>query len=114
MELCGHALPAGRSVGAYVLWAHSAEAVFPEPERFLPERFLGRTYSPFEFLPFGGGNRRCIGAAFALYEMKWVLATLLGRFHFELQDQAPIRVVQRDVLLPGAPIRMIVRPATIA
>ena len=55
----------------------------PEPERFLPDRFLGRTYTPFEYLPFGGGTRRCIGAAFATYELKIALATIMH--HHELR-----------------------------
>lgn len=55
------------------------EDLYPEPLSFRPKRFLGRTFSPFEFAPFGGSVRRCIGAAFALYEMKIVLATVLSR-----------------------------------
>ncbi|WP_437973103.1 cytochrome P450 [Sorangium sp. So ce295] len=74
---------------------------------FRPERFLERTYSPFEFLPFGGGNRRCIGAAFALYEMKLILGTLLRRYSFELVSKKPVRVGLQG--MPGAPVRVIVR-----
>ncbi len=110
LRLLGYDLPAGFSVHAFVLWAHTNPAVFPEPERFLPQRFLDRTYSPFEYLPFGGGHRRCIGAALALYEMKLVLSTLIQRYTFELTSNKPIRIVQRDSLTPGTPIRMVVRP----
>lgn len=109
MALAGYELPAGMTVGASILWAHTDPEIYPEPGRFRPERFLDRTFSPFEFLPFGGGNRRCIGAAFALYEMKIVLATLLRHFSFELATQRPVRVLQRDTLIPGAPIELVVR-----
>ncbi len=51
---------------------------WPDPERFFPDRFLDQKPSPYAFLPFGGGIRRCIGMAFALYEMRIVLATVLG------------------------------------
>jgi cytochrome P450 len=55
---------------------------WPEPRRFDPSRFLGpEAPSPYAYLPFGGGARRCIGLAFAHYEMRIVLATVLARFH---------------------------------
>jgi cytochrome P450 len=113
MSLLGYELPAGMSVGASVLWAHSNPEIYPEPDQFLPDRFLGRTFSPFEFLPFGGGNRRCIGAAFALFEMKIVLGTLLRHYFFELASQKPVRVLQRDTLIPSEPIQLIVRPGAL-
>jgi cytochrome P450 len=79
-ELGGYRLPEGVGVGACVSLAHCNETVYPEPHRFNPERFLGgASFSPYEYLPFGGGARRCIGAAFALYEMKIVLGTILLR-----------------------------------
>ncbi|MDI1435327.1 cytochrome P450 [Polyangium sorediatum] len=107
MRIAGYDLPAGAGVFAQIIWAHHDPAVFPESEVFRPERFLERTYSPFEFLPFGGGNRRCIGAAFALYEMKLVLGTLLRRYSFELVSKKPVRVGLQG--LPGSPVRVIVR-----
>ncbi|WP_437676859.1 cytochrome P450 [Sorangium sp. So ce131] len=107
MKIAGYDLPAGAGVFAQIIWAHHDPAVFPEPEVFRPERFLERTYSPFEFLPFGGGNRRCIGAAFALYEMKLVLGTLLRRHSFELVSRKPVRVGLQG--MPGSPVRVIVR-----
>jgi cytochrome P450 len=85
-QLGGHTLPAGVSVGVGICAIHHDPAVFPEPERFRPERFLERTFSPFEFLPFGGGHRRCMGAALSDYEMRIVLATIVSRW-----DLAPAR-----------------------
>ena len=58
---------------------HRRADLYPDPEVFRPERFLGRTYAGHEWFPFGGGNRTCLGMAFALYEMKVVLGTLLTR-----------------------------------
>jgi cytochrome P450 len=57
---------------------HRRADLYPEPEAFRPERFLQRRYAGHEWFPFGGGNRTCLGMAFALYEMKAVLATLFS------------------------------------
>jgi len=57
---------------------HRREDLYPEPERFRPERFLERKFGPHEWFPFGGGNRVCLGMPFALYEMKVLLATLFS------------------------------------
>ena len=76
-ELLGYTVPAGEGINASPLLLHMREDLYPEPERFRPERFLERKFSPFEYIPFGGGSRRCLGAAFALYEMKIVIGTLL-------------------------------------
>jgi cytochrome P450 len=71
--------------------------VWPEPDRFAPERFLGARPSPYAFLPFGGGVRRCIGAAFATYEMKIVLARVLTRVTLRAAPGAPVVAVRRTV-----------------
>lgn len=88
-ELMGHTLPAGMGVCAAIALAHFREEVYPEPMRFRPERFMERQFSPFEFLPFGGGARRCLGAAMAGYEMKLVLGTLLRRYRLRLDSLRP-------------------------
>lgn len=90
-------LPAGIGVAPNIYATHRRPDVWPEPERFRPERFLGARPSPYEFLPFGGGSRRCLGAAFALYEMKIVLASLLERADFALAPGYGVRVVRRNV-----------------
>ncbi|MBC8066794.1 MAG: cytochrome P450, partial [Deltaproteobacteria bacterium] len=71
-------VPAGIGVSAGILLVHRREELYPEPLRFRAERFLERRFSPFEYLPFGGGHRRCLGAAFASFEMKIVVATALA------------------------------------
>lgn len=109
LDIAGYSLPAGSGVIVSILLAHYNPEVFAEPTQFRPERFLERSYSPFEFLPFGGGNRRCIGAAFGLYEMKLVLGTLLQRFTFERTSMKPVRVRAFVGLEPQRPIRLAVR-----
>ncbi|XXF80190.1 cytochrome P450 [Myxococcaceae bacterium GXIMD 01537] len=107
-KLKGHELPVGMGVMASITQAHSNPAVFPEPERFRPERFLERKFSPFEYMPFGGGARRCVGAAFALYEMKVALGSLLAAHRFSLAHERPIRPVRRHVTFApedGVPLR---------
>lgn len=69
---------------------HQREDLYPEPKKFKPERFLTRQYTPNQFLPFGGGNRRCIGYVLALLEMKLVLATVLSNYELTLASDRPV------------------------
>jgi cytochrome P450 family 110 len=78
---------------------HHRQDLYPNPQAFRPERFLEKTFSSYEFIAFGGSDRRCIGMAFALFEMKQVLATLLTQFRFELVDSQSIKPVRRGVTL---------------
>lgn len=75
----GRRYPAGVVLCPCSYLVHRREDLYPEPERFRPERFLERRYGPHEWFPFGGGNRVCLGMPFALYEMKALLATLLSQ-----------------------------------
>ncbi|WP_245939847.1 cytochrome P450 [Stenomitos frigidus] len=70
--------------------AHRRAQTYPNPEQFRPERFLHQKFSPAEFLPFGGGARSCIGAAFSLYEMKLVLATVLTCYDLTASHQGTV------------------------
>ncbi|BAC91004.1 cytochrome P450 [Gloeobacter violaceus] len=90
---------AGTRLAAGIYLAHHRPETYPEPERFRPERFLERTFSPYEFVPFGGGSRRCIGMAFALYEMKLVIATVLLERDLRLVQPRLLRPVRRGVTL---------------
>jgi cytochrome P450 len=96
LTLQGFDLPPGIAVGISILLAHRRADLYPDPERFRPERFLERSYTPFEYLPFGGGARRCLGAAFALYEMKLVLAAILRKYELRPASHAPVRVAVRN------------------
>ena len=108
LTLKGHTLPAGVSVGINIVALHRRPELYPDPDRFSPERFLGRDYGPFEYLPFGGGSRRCLGAAFALYEMKLVLATVLRAHALELTDRRDVRSTLRNTTAsPAKKIKMI-------
>lgn len=97
MTIGGVDLPAGVGAAPNIFAAHRRADVWPEPERFRPERFLGTRPSPYEFFPFGGGMRRCLGMAFALHEMKVVLATLFARADFAIAPGYGVRVVRRNV-----------------
>lgn len=108
-ELKGHLLPAGVIVGAATSLVHYREDLYPEPERFRPERFLGKTFGPAEYFPFGGGARRCLGAAFAMYEIKIVIATLLRAVRVRAVDDRPVRPAMRAAGIgPGRGVKMVV------
>ncbi|MEH2070552.1 MAG: cytochrome P450 [Nostoc sp.] len=111
IEIMGYKLPQGTVILPSIYLAHHRQEVYPQPNQFKPERFLGRQYSPYEYLPFGGGNRRCIGMAFAQYEMKIVLATVLSEFQLSLTNKRPVRPVRRGLTIAApAGMRMIVTP----
>src|SRR5262249_7020330 len=104
----GHKIPPGTLVAPAIPLVHMRSSLYPNPERFNPDRFIGKRYAPWEWLPFGGGIRRCIGAAFATYEMKMVLATLLPRALMRLVDER-VRIVRRSITLaPENGMRVIV------
>ena len=106
-ELMGCKLKAGTAVGAVAFLTHRDPEIYENPDEWIPERFLDHKFSPFEFYPFGGGNRRCIGAAFASFEAKVVLGTLLSAYHFELLDNRPLSVERRHItLMPRGGVRM--------
>lgn len=83
LEIDGHLLPAGTMVVSCMHLIHMREEYYPEPGAFKPERFVGTNPDPFRHVYFGGGIRRCLGMAFALYEMKVVIATLLLKSRLE-------------------------------
>lgn len=76
MEIGGWSLPAGVTVAPCIHLVHRREDVYPQAARFRPERFLEKPAGTYTWLPFGGGVRRCLGAAFAQFEMKTVLRVL--------------------------------------
>jgi cytochrome P450 len=107
VELMGYELNPGTILRGNICSTHQREDLYPEPKQFKPERFLEKQFSPYEFLPFGGGERGCIGAAFALFEMKLVLATILSRYELKLAEQRPERP-QFDGLIcyPASGVKM--------
>jgi cytochrome P450 len=99
MRFAGFDLPAGVNLTPCIHLAHRRPEIYPEPTRFRPERFLGAKVDPYAWLPFGGGIRRCLGMAFALYEMKIVLAVMLSRARLRLASPGAVRVVRRTITL---------------
>jgi cytochrome P450 len=89
-------LPAGAFVAPSIYLVHRRPSIYPDPTRFRPERFIGFKPAAWEFLPFGGGLRKCVGAAFAIYEMKMVLATMLPRVEMRLANPR-VRPVRRAI-----------------
>ncbi|CAN5851705.1 cytochrome P450 [soil metagenome] len=83
LELGEWAIPKGYSVSVAIGQVHGDPGEFPDPERFDPQRFMGKRPSTYGWVPFGGGTRRCVGAAFATMEMDVVLRTVLQRFTVE-------------------------------
>jgi cytochrome P450 len=106
-ELMGYRFAAGTSLFPSIYLTHQRSDIYPEPKKFIPERFIERQFSPYEFLPFGGGNRRCLGYAFALFEMKLVLTTILSQNKLELLDNRPLKSVRRGITFtPAGGVRM--------
>jgi cytochrome P450 len=97
LELMGYHFEPGTVLTPCIYLVHRREDIYPEPEKFKPERFLERSFSAYEYFPFGGGNRRCIGRGLALLEMKLVLFTLMSRFEFSLCHRRPVKPVRRGV-----------------
>jgi cytochrome P450 len=94
-------VPAGVRLAPCAYLVHRRPDLYPDPEVLHPERFLDRRFAAHEFLPFGGGSRRCIGGLFAPYQMKLVVASLLRRFRFR-REPGPVRPVHRGgVVVPG-------------
>ena len=110
-SFAGYELPAGVCLCPAIVLVHRDPELYPDPERFDPERFMGRKPRPHEYLPFGGGNRRCIGAAFSHYESRLALATLLREFELELREPpGGIEAARRSVTMgPKTGVRMRVR-----
>jgi cytochrome P450 family 135 len=79
VQIGGYELPAGSRVTPSIYLVHRDPEIYPEPERFLPERFLDNPPGTYTWIPFGGGVRRCLGAAFAQFEMQVVLRELVKR-----------------------------------
>ena len=107
----GYELPAGTFVMAAIAALHYREDLFPQPEEFRPERFLEGKADNYAWIPFGGGVRRCIGAAFAEYEMRMILREFLERAELSAPDPKPEKVKVRNITLaPGKGTRGQPRP----
>ncbi len=103
----GLTLPAGTDVTPAIWLAHTRADVYPEPFAFRPERFLGESPDTYAWIPFGGGIRRCLGAAFAEFEMRIVLREVLTRCELRKADSRPEKIGRRNITLSpkdGTPV----------
>jgi cytochrome P450 family 135 len=91
MEVSGYRVPAGATLGTSITLLHRRPELYPDPHAFRPERFLDGKPDTYGWIPFGGGVRRCLGAAFATYEMREVLGTILERRDLTPTDPRPER-----------------------
>jgi cytochrome P450 len=98
----GYEMKAGTYVMAAIAPMHYREDLFPHPDEFRPERFLEEKADNYAWIPFGGGVRRCIGAAFAEYEMRIVLREFVARAELSAPDPGPERVKVRNITLAPA------------
>ncbi|MBW4598769.1 MAG: cytochrome P450 [Calothrix sp. FI2-JRJ7] len=103
LNVMGYELPAKTLIIPNIYLTHHREEVYPNPKQFIPERFLERQFSPYEYLPFGGGNRQCIGMAFAMYEMKIILGTILSQYQISSLIRRPIKPARRGLTIVVPP-----------
>ncbi|MHC5730415.1 MAG: cytochrome P450, partial [Nostoc sp.] len=109
VELLGHPLESGTVLLPSIYLTHHREDLYPQPKEFKPERFIERQFSPYEFLPFGGGVRRCIGEALAIFQIKLVLATVLSQYQLALVDQRIEQPQRRGfTLAPSTGVKMVI------
>jgi cytochrome P450 len=99
VEIGDYLLPKGTRVAPCIYLVHRREDVYPEPHAFRPERFLEQPAGTYTWIPFGGGVRRCLGASFAMFEMKQVLSALVERLQIEAPRPESERVRRRQITL---------------
>ncbi len=102
VELGGRMIPAGQKVVVSIYLVHHRPDIYPDPQAFRPERFLeDPPSSAYAWIPFGGGIRRCIGAAFAQVEMEVVLHALVSSARFAPVGESEHAVRRAITLAPA-------------
>jgi cytochrome P450 len=97
------------AIAMSILLVHHREDVYPDPFAFRPERWLGRKPGTYDWIPFGGGIRRCLGAALAMAEQRVVLTTMARRLDLEPDSEAPERALHRNVtMIPSRGARVVI------
>jgi cytochrome P450 len=105
-----YAIPAGTPVMMSILLVHHREDLYPDPFAFRPERWIGHKPGTYEWIPFGGGTRRCLGAALAMAEQRVVLRAMLQRLDLEADRPEPEHALHRNVtMIPARGARAVVR-----
>jgi cytochrome P450 len=112
VDIGGWSYPEGVVLGVNAYLVHHDAAIYPDPYAFRPERFLDQAPGTYTFLPFGGGRRRCIGAAFAVTEMKVVLRALLQTADLRAAGDGRLELSRRRniTLSPGRGARAVLAP----
>jgi cytochrome P450 len=109
-RLGSYAIPADTAVAISILLVHHREDIYPDPFSFRPERWLDRKPGTYEWLPFGGGTRRCLGAALAMAEQRVVLRTMAAHLDLEADEPKPERPRHRNVtMIPARGGRVVLR-----
>jgi cytochrome P450 len=98
----GYELPAGMFVLPAIAAVHFRDDLYPAPREFRPDRFLDGKADNYAWIPFGGGVRRCVGAAFAEFEMRIILREIVGRAQLRAPDPTPEKVATRHITLAPA------------
>jgi len=106
-QVLGYDLPAGTEIMVSLYHTHHQANIYPESERFDPQRWFSIEPSPYEYVPFSAGPRTCIGATFAMVEIKVVLAMLLQRYRLQLLPRTPINRTGFIVLSPKNGLPMV-------
>ena len=109
-QLGDYGIPADTAVAISILLVHHREDVYPDPFAFRPERWLDRKPGTYEWIPFGGGTRRCLGAALAMAEQRVVLRAMAAHLDLEADDPEPERPRHRSVtMIPARGGRVVLR-----
>jgi cytochrome P450 len=109
LNIGGYELPEGVAVVPCIHLLHREPSIYPDPLAFRPERFLETPAGTYTWIPFGGGIRRCLGASFALFEMKTVLRVIAARARLRADDPAPELTSRRGItLVPADEARVLV------
>lgn len=109
-QLGDYAVPANTPVLMSILLIHHREDLYPDPFAFRPERWERRKPGTYDWIPFGGGIRRCLGAALAMAEQRVVLEAMARRLDLVADDPAPEHAVHRNVtMIPSRGARVVVR-----
>ncbi len=109
IEIGGWTYPPGVALLPEPYLVHHDESIYPQPYVFRPERFLEKPPTTYTWIPFGGGRRRCIGAHFAMTEMKVILRTALGNGRLRpISDRSDVPARRGVVVVPraGAPVTL--------
>ncbi|MFN8278667.1 MAG: cytochrome P450 [Saprospiraceae bacterium] len=111
LNVAGIKMPVGANIVVSPLAAHHDKNVFPEPERFIPDRWINLTPPPYTYMPYGGGPRTCIGSIFANNALRLILPLVLRKYRYTIQENSDVsRLTRANILLAKKGIWMNIRP----